>query len=257
MIPTVKLLFFLADSFVFLTAGALLRLLCLIFRRDPEPLLARTTMLWARSLLSILGITVTAENPEGHAIEPGSLIAANHQSYLDIIIIASIVPALFVAKKEVRSWPLLGWLAMLGGTVFIDREAFRGALNAMASMDRTLRNGVSVQIFPEGTSTNGNAVLPFRSFLFHSAVTSSRPVHPLTINYRSIDDAPVDSTNRDVVCWHGAMTFTDHLWKLLSHRSVHVSLFVHPPFNVFPGENAKSLSERAFSSVSSAFRPIS
>jgi 1-acyl-sn-glycerol-3-phosphate acyltransferase len=247
---------FLFNAVIVLAAGALLRLLCLLLQRDPEPLLARASTVWARSLCSILGITVVTDGPEGLTVAPGSLVAANHQSYLDIIIIASVIPVLFVAKQEVRHWPVLGWLAAMGGTVFIDRIAFRGALHAMASLDRSLANGVNVQIFPEGTSTDGGTVLPFRSFLFHSAVTAARPVIPVTINYREIDGTPVTTANRDIVCWYGSMTFVHHLWELFSHRSLSVTLSFHPPIVASPGMNAKSLSESAYRRVVSGFNEI-
>ncbi len=258
MIRLLKLFLFLTVSFFFLFTAALFRFVMFLVPRLRQRLSAALTVLWARSTLAVIGISVSATGTE-HLVRNGMLAAANHQSYLDIIILASVMPALFVAKKEVRTWPLLGWLATLGGTLYIDRNAFRGAVKAMESIVTALQEHVNVVIFPEGTSTNGEQIVRFKPALFRSALVAECPVLPVTITYRSVNGEEATSLNRDLFCWYGDMTFTDHFWKLLNTRILTVSVVIHPPIlhdlhdPNDPFEDAEQLSDRTFNVVSAGF----
>ncbi|MFA5834338.1 MAG: lysophospholipid acyltransferase family protein [Bacteroidota bacterium] len=233
-----------------------MQIACFILRIDPQRTLTQLTTLWARTMLWILNVNVTARwQSDVHQQSP-HMIVANHQSYVDVIIIASIMPTLFVAKDDVRSWPVFGWLASLGGTLFIDRKAFRGALHSMEQIAKALRCGINVQVFPEGTSTNGSAVLPFRSALFNAAISSCSAILPLSVNYESINSSQVNNVNRDFLCWYGEMTFTNHFWRLLSLQSAHVSVVIHPSIRFGEADSAKTISQAAFSSVVNGFRRI-
>ncbi|MCK9407780.1 MAG: lysophospholipid acyltransferase family protein [Bacteriovoracaceae bacterium] len=257
MIRFLKALLFVVISLIFLVIVAFVRITFWMLQQETEPILAVTTNIWAKIMLQILGITVSVDKTQNAVVPAGTLITANHQSYLDIIVIASSVPTLFVAKKNVRSWPLLGWMAALGGTLFIDREKFRGAVKAVTQIEQTLRHGVNVQIFPEGTSSDGSVILPFRSFLFTSAISVSSPVQPVTINYTKIDEMAVGGTNRDIVCWYGSMTFIAHFWQLLSIRSVTVSVVFHPVIPAHSSLTPKMMSDLAYAAVGTGFRIIS
>lgn len=247
---------FLFASGIFLLIAGSIRAGSFIFRINPHKTLVHTTTLWARTMLRILNITVVMQQATNNISESSCLIVANHQSYLDIIIIASIIPTLFVARHDVRSWPILGWLASLGGTLFIDRKAFRGAVTVTDQIGRMLLQGINVQIFPEGTSTNGGQVLPFRSFLFTSVVSTGNSVLPLSINYESINSFPVTAQNRDILCWYGERTFVNHFWQLLSLRSANVSLSIHPPIAITSVDDAQSIAQAAFTSVEYGFSRI-
>lgn len=254
MIRIVRLSAFLLLSLLFLLLGSAVRLALFILHIPPEQITARLTSVWAASMLFVTGISVRTDSSV--PVEPGTLLAANHQSYLDIIIIASVIPTLFVAKSDVRQWPLLGWLASLGGTLFIDRTALRGAVAANERIEQCLLHGVNVQFFPEGTSSNGSGILPFRPFLFQSAMNVGRPVQPITINYHSVDETPVDASNRDVVCWYGDMTFTDHFIHLLSIRRAVVSVTVHPPVPHGAVPDPRSLALLCREQTDLVFQPI-
>jgi 1-acyl-sn-glycerol-3-phosphate acyltransferase len=251
-----KLILFLSASILFLTAGIFVRLMLLLFRQRVEPTLVTLSQRWAGVMLRIIGITVSVHPGGAFPVQQGSLIAANHQSYLDIIVLASVSPMLFVAKSDVRSWPILGWLASIGGTLFIDRKSFRGPLAAASGIEQALKDGLTVQIFPEATSTNGSAVLPFRSFLFNAAVAASRPVQPVTVNYCSIDGIPVGAENREIVCWYGDMNFIGHFWELLKYRKISVSVTLHPVIDAATSQNPKVVSELAWRSVRGGFLPL-
>ncbi len=255
MRPLWKLFLFLAASLFFLCVGAVLSVLMIVTPKFHQRITSRLVELWARTMLRILEITVSVAGP-GTMRGTGMMIVSNHQSYLDIIVLASKTATLFVAKKDVRSWPLLGWLAAIGGTLFIDRTAFRGAIDAMEGITLALQNNVNVLFFPEGTSTNGGHIAPFKPSLFRSAVKAECPVLPVTLNYCTVAGSPVNRSNRDLICWYGAMTFSDHFWSLLNIRTIHASITVHNTLQSSAHHDPKLLSESAFTVIANGFTPI-
>jgi 1-acyl-sn-glycerol-3-phosphate acyltransferase len=135
---------------------------------------------WARGLLAILGVRLRVG---ALRVAPGSLVVANHVSWLDAVVLRALVDARFVAKREVRRWPLLGWLLELNGTLFIERRPCRDLLRLNAEVAALLARGESVAAFPEGTSTDGAGVLPFKPALFEPAVRGGHPVHAIALAY--------------------------------------------------------------------------
>lgn len=151
------------------------------------------------------------------------LIVANHVSYLDIVALSSIARCAFVAKKEVASWPLFGLYARIGATVFVDRE-HRGAVAGVAGEMRShLNAGVPVTLFPEGTSSDGSGVLPFRSSLFEPVVELSCPVTACAHRY-SLEEGSV----ADEVAYWRDMTLAPHLLNLLGKSGVTLDLHFGP-----------------------------
>jgi 1-acyl-sn-glycerol-3-phosphate acyltransferase len=142
---------------------------------------------WARRMIRALGARPCVE---GAAPAPGSLLVANHVSWLDILAIASCTPAVFVAKSEVRDWPAIGWLAARAQALFLKRSSGRSLLRVKNRIAALLLEGRSVAIFPEGTTSDGSGVLPFRSGLLQAAVDSVRPVQPVAIAYYGDDGNP-------------------------------------------------------------------
>ena len=158
------------------------------------PFASRSTRLtlrerWARTVLAGLGIELRIE---GAQIDSGALLLANHVSWLDILVIASLTPASFVAKSEVRCWPAIGWLAARAETLFLRRASGRSLLEVKNRIAGLLADGRSVAMFPEATTTNGETVLPFRSGMLQAAVDADRPVQAIAIAYR--DEQRVLST---------------------------------------------------------------
>ena len=147
------------------------------------------------------------------------LIVANHVSYLDIVALSSVAGCAFVAKKEVASWPLFGLYAKLGATIFVDRER-RGAVAEVAAQMRAILDaGIPVVLFPEGTSSDGSAVLPFRSSLLEPVVELAAPVTACAHRY-SLEDGSV----ADEVAYWRDMTLAPHLLNLLGKSSVSLDL---------------------------------
>lgn len=160
------------------------------------------------------------------------LFASNHVSYTDITVLGSVVVGSFVAKAEVAGWPLFGWLAKLQRSVFIDRRA-RSARQQRDAMTRRLAAGDALILFPEGTSGDGNRVLPFKSALFSAAepVADFGPVavQPVSIAYTRLDGMPLGRALRPFFAWYGSAALAPHLWSMLALGTVEVVVEFHPP----------------------------
>ncbi len=152
-------------------------------------------------------------------VPQSGLLVSNHLSYLDILAICATAPAVFVSKADVRRWPVFGWLASLGGTIFIERErrSHVGAVNR--EIESALDEGVLVVVFPEGTSSDGGTVLPFRSSLLEPAL---RGAHEISVGWIHYELADGDAGRE--VCYWGDHTFFPHLLNLLGKKSVHATL---------------------------------
>jgi 1-acyl-sn-glycerol-3-phosphate acyltransferase len=143
------------------------------------------------------------------------VLVSNHLSYLDIVVLSSIRPCVFVAKSDVAKWPLFGWLAHAAGTIFVDRERRFSSPKAVDAIGDAIANGSVVVIFPEGTSSDGSTVLPFKSALLESAVQLRSPMAAVSIDY-ALDDGSV----ADEVCYWRDMTLVPHLLNLLFKREI-------------------------------------
>jgi 1-acyl-sn-glycerol-3-phosphate acyltransferase len=162
-------------------------------------------------LLRRLSIDITLHGE----IPTSGLIVSNHLSYLDILVFSALAPCAFVSKKEVRKWPVFGFFAAIAGTIFVDRSRPQLAQNTVEEMQEALRSGVRVVLFPEGTSTGGDKVLPFKPTLFESAVETQQLVTAARIAYRLEQKDPAN-----IACYWGDMTFAPHLLRLLAERRV-------------------------------------
>ncbi|MEW6273313.1 MAG: lysophospholipid acyltransferase family protein [Thermodesulfobacteriota bacterium] len=189
------------------TAAALVALPAIGLRR-------RALGAWARGAARIVGMRLEVRGtiPAGPV-----LLAANHLSYLDVVVLASLLDAVFVAKSDVAGWPVVGALCKRVGTVFVERRCKRDLLRVLPVLSDALRAGTSVVVFPEGTTTDGGRVLPFKSPLFEAALRSGRAVCVASLDY-AIDGGAVDPARH--VCWWGEMTFARHLFALLGLRGV-------------------------------------
>lgn len=216
-------------------------------------LVAEGVRLWARACLTILGLKVNVHGLSDDLRSNRLLLVSNHQSYLDIVIIASVFPTLFIAKTEVSRWPLLGWLSKLGGTIFVNREDARSGVNCAYRVSRTLGGGVNVQVFPESTTNDGSTVLPFKGLFFASAIRSQTIVLPLTIKFQSVNGRPMDRKTLDLMCWYGEMDFAPHFWNLLKIESAEVSLMINESVKPARAQRAKALAEAARERVFRSF----
>ncbi len=228
-------------------------ILCRASAHTRGRVLARITQTWARTLLWLLGLQIESQLHTNIVPDTNYLLVANHQSYLDIIIIAAHFPTQFVAKHEVSRWPLLGWLAALGGTIFVERESTHSSVRCVYRVSRALRAGLSVQVFPEGTTSDGTRVLPFKPLLLAAAVRSQTPVLPLTINFTSVNGEAVNDETRDLLCWHGEMDFVQHFWRLLALREATAQFTAHAPIAATRTDSVTALTEHVQTQIAADF----
>lgn len=164
---------------------------------------------WARKVCAIVGLRMhVAGSPPAAPF----VLVSNHLGYLDIVALMALVPTVFVSKAEVSDWPLMGRLARAANTIFVDRALRRDVVRVNALIEDVLAQGRGVVFFPEGTSSSGESVQPFRSSLLDPAVRIGHPVHFATLSYRTPEGSPAAAT---AVCWWGDMTFFDHFWGML------------------------------------------
>jgi lyso-ornithine lipid O-acyltransferase len=157
-----------------------------------------------------------------------ALYVANHISYLDITALGSLLAAGFVAKAEVARWPLYGWLAKMQRCVFVDRQARSTAEQRDAIADR-LAAGEALILFPEGTSHDGNRILPFKSALFAAAMQPDVVVQPVSVTYTRLDGMPIGRGFRPLFAWYGDMAMAPHLWRMLGLGTLEIVIEFHRP----------------------------
>ena len=166
-----------------------------------------------------------------------NLYISNHISYLDIPILGSNYPLRFVAKSEVEVWPLFGFLAKLARTIFISRNRF-DSLNQKSKIFKSLSSDEKVFIFPEGTTSDGNRVLDFKSSSFSALEGKNLIIQPIVILYSELNGIPINRWLRPVIAWYGDMDLKPHLSALVNLRSIRARLIY------LDKVNAKNFSSR-------------
>src|SRR6476659_1557643 len=172
-----------------------------------------------RVLCALLRIRVHVNGAPMH--DRAVLYVSNHVSWADILVIGSLAPVAFIAKREVASWPLVGIAAKLQRTVFVDRTRRHQAGEAVADIVKRLKDGVSVVLFAEGTSSDGNRVLPFRSALLGAVEEASTHagntlIQPMSISYTGLHGIPMGRQHRPLVAWYGDLDFMPHIRTLIA-----------------------------------------
>lgn len=147
---------------------------------------------WSRQLLALLGIRIQAADGALAGIGNG-LLVCNHISFIDIFVLNALLPSSFVAKSDVARWPLIGWLSRHNDTVFIERGSRKAAHDTQRNMVAAFGTGKRLVVFPEGTTTAGDRLLPFHAALFQGAIDAAVPVHALALSYHRADGARSDA----------------------------------------------------------------
>ncbi len=173
----------------------------------------------ARGLAAIdLQLSTTGEFPAS------GMMVSNHLSYLDILAFSAALPCVFVSKAEVERWAIIGRYARWAGTAFVRRHDRADAARANVNVAESLKNGVPVVLFPEGTTTDGRRVLRFHSTMLQPAIDAAALVTPCAINYE-LDDGDVGQE----VCWWGDMTLLPHVWNLVGKKVIRARIAFGEP----------------------------
>ncbi len=189
-----------------------------------------------------------------------ALFVANHISWLDIVVLSSVIPASFVAKSEVAGWPIVGLLARLQRSLFVERRRRRRAAEYRDQMLARHEAGDLLILFPEATSSDGNRVLPFKSSLLAVAERPVRgaplTVQPVSLAYTRLDNMPMGRRHRPLFAWYGDMPLLPHLWRLLGEGPATVVVEFHPVVTIEDVPSRKALAgychERIVAGVSRA-----
>lgn len=200
---------------------------------------ARWLQQYCRMLLPYLGVRWDTAGP----IPTTGLIVSNHLSYLDILIYSAAVGCSFVSKAEVRAWPLFGPFAKLSGTVFVWRHSATDSARAYNELTQCLRTGHPVMLFPEGTTSDGVTILPFRSTMFQAAIDAGVPATPAMIGYEPLADGSVALD----ICFWGEMTALPHAMKLFSKRHIECHMRFDEPMP--QGGDRKQMAKNAYRRV--------
>jgi 1-acyl-sn-glycerol-3-phosphate acyltransferase len=176
---------------------------------------------WCAKMARVLGLQIHGSG-ESHA--GAVLLVSNHISWLDILAINAVHPARFVSKADVRAWPLLGWLVASGGTLFIERERKRDALRVVHQIADALKQGDTIAMFPEGTTGDGRALLPFHANLLQAAISTATPVQPIALSYIDADSQPSRT-----VAWVGDTTLASSLWQVVTADGMQAFVTQLPP----------------------------
>lgn len=182
----------------------------------------------------IMGFTIKAEGREYLKLNKNYLIVANHIGYIDIPLLQFFIHNnFFISHHEVREdSPFLNFIASKAGSYFIERRNLQKLRKELRDTTELLQKGFHVVMFPEGTSTNGEKILPFHPPFFSIAIRSKTPVLPVYINYEKIEHQDLNIQNRDLIYWYDNKTsFKDHFLKLLQLKSINVNVKFLPPLN--------------------------
>lgn len=219
----IRLLAFLLFTIVMASIQAVMLLLPL---RDRY----HAARIWHRGAAAIVGIRV---HTTGTLATGKVLYLSNHVSHLDISVLGGVIPGRFVSKQEVASWPVFGLLARLQDTIFIDRSPTPSALRkARGQVQKAISKGERLIIFPEGTNTIGNIVMPFRKGLLEGQSAGGYQIQPVAIRCLSVDGRkPQEISDYEVYGW-GDLSFALHFWRIMAYNRVDVEVAFLPPLHV-------------------------
>ncbi|GAB6072127.1 1-acyl-sn-glycerol-3-phosphate acyltransferase [Venenivibrio stagnispumantis] len=224
-----------------------------ILVKDKKRNLIKNASLFSKITLSILNIKLKVEGSFDKS--KNFLIVANHLSYLDILVLFSLNPSIFVSTKEVEEDFLLGLTAKLGGAVFIERRNFNNLKNEIDMITNLLKDGYNVVIFPEGTTSDGSCIFDFKAPFLISSKLSKREILPICINYTRINKEPINKINKDFIFYYGDMKFFEHVWKLLSLKSIEIELKILSPIDS-TNLNRKDISNISKETIERYFKKV-
>lgn len=185
----------------------------------------RNTSFFSRIALTLFGVRIHAKHRERlYKAGAGRLLISNHVSYVDVLVLAALQPAVFITSIELKNTFLLGLLARFAGSLFVERRKPAGLKREIREIAFVLKQGFNVALFPEGTTTSGERVHPFKMSLFDAALAAGSPLLPLCLRYTRINDEPVNASNRDSVFYYGGITFSKHFPLFLSLTSIDVEV---------------------------------
>ena len=225
----------------------LLRIVTLGAEKPAARLGARCCHAWGKALCAILRIHVTLEGrpPRGRF-----LVASNHVSYLDILVLASLYPSAFVAKLEIGAWPVFGWIARTAGTLFVDRKHPRDVVRAGREMRSHLEAGIPLTVFPEGGSSSGETVRPFLPSLLEPAADAGVPCYAASVTYETATPEPPSR----IVSWRAHEPFGPKIAGVLRQKRILATVTIAEDPVI--SRDRKDLARILWERVHASYRPM-
>ena len=201
------------------------------------------------AIAHLLGLKVRTIGTQLIPGERPVIYVCNHSSWADIPAVGGVIKACFVSKDDVAGWPIIGTIARLGRTIFVTRNR-TGTLRERDEMQEKLLAGDALILFPEGTSSDGSRVLPFRSSFFAAAYGNAKPIiQPVSVVYDRLAGLPVNHSTRAVFAWYGDMNLAPHVWQLAQWQGKRVTLLFHAPLDPLDFADRKALSQATWQAV--------
>lgn len=249
----IKILFF----FLIVVAFLLISFITDLIVRDRKKKLvyfSRIASFSGKVCLILFGVKINLKNLDKYKrVNKNYMVVCNHLSYLDIFVIYSVLPSVFVANSELEEEFPLGAVTKYGGGIFVERRNRSRLIDDMDNISSVLDMGLNIVLFPEGTTSDGEAVTAFKAPFLKSAINTGANVLPLCINYNKIDGRPLDKENKNLIFYYGSITFFEHFFRLLKLKSIDVELEALEEIKVNPKMTRKELSQIAYDKISSAY----
>ncbi|MFM6929807.1 MAG: lysophospholipid acyltransferase family protein [Bdellovibrio sp.] len=226
--------------------------------RDPKKrrhAFQKNTRFFSGLMLKSLGLKLIVTNRPTDSHQ-GSLIVSNHMGFIDILILASVMPVSFITSHEMKENTLLGPITELAGCMYVERRSRTRILEEMKSLAMALKEGFDVVLYPEATSTNGERVLPFKRTLMMAAAEAGVPIRPAVVNFREVNGEDFHVKWRDSVCWYGDVSFGTSFWGTLTLKSVTAEIEFLDVITVNPGDDRGLIADKAHALISSKFVPV-
>jgi len=218
---------------------------------------SRIASFYGKISLMLFGVKIKLVNLDRYkGTNENYMIVSNHLSYIDIFVIYSVMPSVFVANAELEQEFPLGAVTRYGGGVFVERRNRSRLLDDMDNVSSVLKMGLNIVLFPEGTTSNGEGVAPFKAPFLKSAINSCTDVLPLCIKYKKINTQDINKDNRDLIFYYGGITFFEHFFRLLTLKEIEVELQALEKIEVDSEMTRKELSKIAYDKISTAYLKV-
>ena len=209
-----------------------------------------STFCWLLGMrVRVIGAPATGRAGGARSTQRALIFASNHSSWLDVPVLGGRLDGCFIAKEEVGSWPVIRTIARLGRTVMVSRSR-SGTMRERDAMRDRVQAGDNLILFPEGTSSDGSRVLPFRSSFFAVAEGEAPPlIQPISVVYDRLAGLPTGRASRPLFAWYGDMDIASHFWRLAQHRGLRATVLLHTPVDPRAFADRKALARAVWTAV--------
>ncbi len=239
ILKTILLIFLVC---IFIIIFALLQCLFFYSKNKRVYFISRAINIFSIIATFIMGIKIRVNGLSNLHRKKGVFLVTNHISYIDGLVASRIFPLIFIARGDLKEWPLFGTFSKLSETVFVNRTSTANLHKEIDNITSLLKSGINVILFPQGTTTSMVEDVSFRSSLFQAPIAALSDTIPFTIKYKKINGTDINDKNKDLVLWYGDMEFAPHIFSFLGLKDIEVEVEMLKPIESSLKNNRKSLS---------------